>query len=244
MERKPIQRRAGTSSGSDIGGPDPRSGGSSLGGLVRQLADKKTLEHSWQGLEELLAAEGVERLRLLGFGSLVNADSAAATLAEDAARGGTAVMAYGARRVFDYRMDGANSRYLLPEAPDARALLNTRVTGDPADRLNGVLLETPLGDLAALREREADYSLARVAFRPWGMEEVGSAWILTCEPGTRAGRRRIRMNLTPNPCYYQVCREGAASFGPEFLQTWLDTTFLADGATRVADWERTDWNAS
>lgn len=211
---------------------------SELSRRVRELAGEPALEHPWKGLEAVLAADGIDRLRLIGYGSLVNAKSASVTVAEQVARDAKPAMAFGARRVFDYRMDEENSRYLRPEEPDALALLNVHLTGDPDDCLNGVVIETPLGDLPALREREADYSLARIAFRFWEGEEIHSAWILTCAEGSRGGPSRLQSNLTPNLDYYRVCRDGAASFGPAFLDAWLDTTYLGDATTTVRDWER------
>ncbi len=196
------------------------------------------LEHPWAGLEDRLKKDGSGRLRLIGYGSLVNAESAAMTLAEEVAQNAGPVMAYGARRVFDYRMDAVNSRYEDPKAPDALALLNVRLTGDPGDCFNGVVIEAPLEDLPALRERETDYCLAPIAYRRWDESEIQSGWVLTCVEGTPGGASRIRRNLTPNPRYYRVCRDGAGAFGKAFLATWLECTFLGDGETPVRDWER------
>lgn len=213
--------------------PDP-----GLSRRVRELVNEPMLEHPWAGLEESLTKEGRDRLRLIGYGSLVNADSAAMTLAEEVARNAAPVMAYGARRLFDYRMDAVNSRYQDPQAPDALALLNVWLTGDPGDCFNGVVIEIPLEDLPALREREADYCLAPIVYRRWDESEAQSGWVLSCVEGTPGGASRIRRNLTPNRRYYRVCRAGAEAFGQAFLAAWLETTFLGDGETPVRDWER------
>ncbi len=219
------------------GGNSPDSG---LARRVRELSQEPLLAHPWEGLEEKLAEEGRDRLRLIGYGSLVNANSAAVTVTEEIARRALPVIAYGALRVFDYRMDPANSRYQGPDTPDALALLNLRLTGNPGDCFNGVVIETPLEHLPALRDRESDYSLARIAFRNWNESEIQSAWVLSCVEGTPGGELRLDRTLTPNRDYYRVCRDGAESFGTAFLDAWLDSAFLGDGKMRVREWERSE----
>jgi len=56
------------------------------------------------------------------------------------------------------------------------------------------------------------------------------AYILQCE-------RRTDTNLHPHQAYYEICRQGAAQLGQEFLSLWLNTTFLGDGKTSVKEWE-------
>ncbi len=205
-----------------------------------EAAGLPVFSHPWNGLEEFLRTSGRGALPLVGYGSLVNASSAAVTIR--AAPGGRArpVAAFGVRRIFNYEMDANHSRYVAARDPDARALLNARVTREDSDCLNGVLLEVPITDLPALRKRETDYDLEAVFCVDWsrGLSRAFPAWILVCPEEGERGRRRVNNNLTPNHSYYRVCRDGASSFGEEFLEAWLDSSCLGDGVTTVREWER------
>ena len=196
--------------------------------------------HPWDGLEACLRETGAECLSLVGYGSLVNAASAAMTVSSAGGLGPWPVVAFGVRRVFNYAMDPTHSRYMSSVGPEARALLNVRLSGKIEHALNGALLEVGLADLPALRERESDYDLAPVACLNWGGEdrEPFIAWILVCSETSERGKRRVDNGLLPNHDYYSVCREGAESYGAEFLSAWLDSTFLGNGETPVRSWER------
>lgn len=195
--------------------------------------------HPWDGLESCLRETGADCLSLVGYGSLVNAASAAMTVSSSGVRGPRPVVAFGVRRVFNYAMDAARSRYVSSALPEARALLNVRLSGKIEHALNGALLEIGFSDLPALRERESDYDLAPVACLNWGGENRDPfvAWILVCSEHGERGKRRVDNELLPNNDYYSVCREGAESYGPEFLSAWLDSTFLGNGETSVRTWE-------
>jgi len=213
---------------------------------AKELCDKaearEMIPYPWSGLEDSLREAGESHLRLVGYGSLVNAESASATIAEASANQAAPVIAHGVRRIFNYEMDPSLSRYLSPDNPRARALLNAECGEIGITALNGVLLEIRLDDLPALREREADYDLAPVVCEPWGggNGEASLAWVLVCSPVPGTGPARVNNELIPNPDYYRVCREGAASFGEDFLDAWLESTFLGDGRTSMREWEAAD----
>lgn len=204
-----------------------------------ETAGLPTFGYPWNGLEEFLNEAGDGALRLVGYGSLVNAASAAMTVSGPGVRRMRPVVAFGVRRVFNYVMNPANSSYSTSGPPQERALLNVRVSGKIEHALNGTLLEVGLGDLPALRQRESDYDLAPVVCLNWAGENRDPfvAWILACRESSEPGKRRVNNGLLPNREYYAVCRDGAASFGAEFLAAWLDSTFLGDGETSVRDWE-------
>lgn len=208
--------------------------------LMREAAGVSAFSYPWDGLEDSLREAGDATLRLVGYGSLVNAASAAMTVSNPGVRAMRPVVAFGVRRVFNYVMNPANSSYSPSTLPQARALLNVRVSGKIEHALNGTLLEVGLEDLPALRERESDYDLAPVVCLNWGAEHRDPfvAWILVCHEGSERGRRRVDNGLLPNRDYYEICRAGAASFGAEFLCAWLDSTFLGNGEISVRTWER------
>jgi len=215
----------------------PEEAADSLRRALGELAGHPRHAYPWAGLEG-----GV---RLVGYGSLLNAASAARTLTT--ARRGLPIVAFGARRLFDYVMTpGAEGRYGTPPDPRARAALNVRLTGALGDAVNGLLFDVPAGDVEALRLREIDYDLEPVVCLPWQRfdESPFVAHILTCPARSLRQRGQAPADgspqpspLLPHPHYYQVCREGAASVSEEFLRFFLASTFLADGLTSATEWE-------
>ena len=208
--------------------------------LLESLAAAVSFAHPWDGLEDHLGANG-GTLKLVGYGSLVNGTSAAMTLRETGALP-RPVIAHGIRRVFNYRMSEPHSRYEVCTDDRNRALLNIDWTRDPGDTISGVLLEVALDDLPALRLRESDYDLVPVACVHWGEPDLPPepAFALHCHEHSERGQRRVDRSLLPNRDYYEICRVGAATYGEDFLQHWLESTYLGDGVTRVAEWER-EW---
>jgi hypothetical protein len=207
--------------------------------LSRILREARTTPHyayPWSGLEDELRRAGSEHFPCIGYGSLVNAESAARTLGPGDR---TRVIAFGVRRVFNYEISERVSRYGPPASPKSRGALNVIVTGRPEDVVNGLLFRIPVRDLAAFRAREIGYDLVPVPIVPWDRrnEPPTLAYILSCPDESREGRIRTSVDVLPHRAYYKVCREGAASFGEDFLRFWLDSTYLADGITPVATWE-------
>ncbi len=143
----------------------PAAAVAALQRALDELRSQPAYVYPWAGL-----TGGV---RLVGYGSLLNAASAARTLAPGGAR--RPVLAFGARRLFDCEMSaGALQRYGAGADSRGGAALNVRIT-------------SVIGDAEA---------------------------------------------------YYLLCREGAASVSESFLRFFLASTFLADGLTPVAEWER------
>jgi len=190
--------------------------------------------YPWGSLEANLARQGRDSLALVAYGSLVNPDSAAVTLGPRSGHVRQPVVAHGVRRVFDVPIPADHPRYGPPINPRATGVLNVRLTAAEHDAINGVLLHVAIEDLPALREREEGYDLHPVACTDW--EQTGAdgrvAYVLVC-PAPLTDPQ-----VEPHRRYYEVCREGAAGFGPAFLATWLDNTYLADGVTPVGRWER------
>ncbi len=149
---------------------------------------------------------------------------------------------FGARRVFNYKMPSDNERYGPPVDPLARAALNVRMTDDPADLVNGVVINIALDDIPATRTREVAYDLVPAACLDWRRlsQPLSVVYVLRCPESPWEGRNYTDAQLAPHREYYSVCRDGAMDFGARFLELWLATTYLADGVTPVAKWETTD----
>src|SRR5262249_38496986 len=169
----------------------PRETRNSLQAHLKTL-DGRGFEYPWNGLEEAVAKMPENKLLAVGYGSLLNRDSAARTIKDTPREGHPAVLALGARRVFNY---------VIPEAllksyggnfpPRERAALNVDYPRSPADALNGRLLTVALADVAALRVREFGYDLRPVVCVCWGEWEVApfTAYVLVAAEGTRDGRQ-------------------------------------------------------
>ncbi|MFQ5847284.1 MAG: hypothetical protein ACE5IQ_06350 [Candidatus Methylomirabilales bacterium] len=197
--------------------------------------------YPWESLEGEMARRGLSHFPIVGYGSLLNSGSAARTLRDDRPVRRRPVVAFGVRRIFNYQMPPGVERYPPPTHPRARAALNVRLTREINDVMNGIVLDTSLRDIPAMRAREVGYDLVPVACLGWTAIEDPPflAHILCCPDEVRNGERRTSDAIEPHGEYYQVCREGAADFGAAFLRFWLATTYLADGVTPVAAWEAT-----
>ncbi|HYH68683.1 MAG TPA: hypothetical protein VD866_28580 [Urbifossiella sp.] len=205
--------------------------------LAARLGADPGYPYPWEGLEAALGRAG-RRLPLIGYGSLMDPGSAARTIRPGAER--RAVVAFGARRVFNYAMPYAVlTRLGWATDTSARAALNVYPTGNPADVLNGVRIEIPEADIPALRAREQGYDLRPLACLDWdepaGRPAVG--YVLCAPDNPPDGSQRTDDALTPQPDYARLCRDGAAGFGAAFEAFYLATTWLADRRTTAASWE-------
>jgi hypothetical protein len=181
------------------------------------------------------------KLLLVGYGSLLNRDSAARTIKDTPADGDPPVLALGARRVFNYVIPEARLKsYSGNFPPRERAALNVDYTRSAGDVLNGRLLTVAPADVAALREREFGYDLRPVICMRWGDWEAApfTAYVLVATEGTRGGQQVIDNDALPHPLYAGLCRAGAHAVSEAFLRLYLETTFLADRKTTLAAWEK------
>src|SRR6266542_6439025 len=136
----------------------PAAAVAALQRALDELRSQPAYVYPWAGL-----TGGV---RLVGYGSLLNAASAARTLAPGGAR--RPVLAFGARRLFDCEMSaGALQRYGAGADSRGGAALNVRITSVIGDAVNGILFDIPAAEIEALRVRETGYDLAPVICSPW-----------------------------------------------------------------------------
>ena len=199
------------------------------------------MEYPWNGLEEAVTKLPEEKLLLVGYGSLLNRDSAARTIKDTPGEGHPPVVALGARRVFNYVIPEPLLRsYGTNFPPRERAALNLDYTRSPTDALNGRLLKVAPADIAALRKREFGYDLRPVVCARWGDWEAPpfTAYVLVAVEGTRDGRQVIDNDALPHPLYAGLCRAGAHAVSDAFLRLYQETTFLADRKTSLAQWEK------
>lgn len=194
-------------------------------------------EYPWENLYTQQA--GSARIFLIGYGSLLNAASAARTITSTPPLGHPPVVAFGARRVFNYRMPkSAISRYGLPASDRECAALNAEWTRCSDHILNGRLIPIEPGDIAELRKREQGYDLRPVSCLRWDTnDEPFVAYVLCCSSISPHGQELVDESILPYAPYYGICRAGAAAVSRAFLDLFLATTFLADRKTTMGQWE-------
>ncbi len=199
--------------------------------------------YPWDGLEQTLGERAHTALPIVGYGSMLNRESAALTLGDRSLGSSQPVVAFGARRIFDYEIPEDVDRYASATHPSARAALNVLSTGELDDVVNGILIHVVVDDIPALKGREIGYDLVPAACLEWNAQQRPPfmAYVLSYprEPGD--GERHANNWITPNHDYYLKCRSGAQSLGEGFLKLWLATTYLADGVTPVAQWETSEF---
>lgn len=220
------------SSSNDLSAWVPEEATFSLARLLREMP-KRGFDYPWNGLESYMADQPDRRIALIGYGSLLNPDSAARTISDTPLEGHPPVLAMGGRRLFNYVIPAsALGRYPKTGAPRESAALNIEYSCSEHDLFNGRLIEVTLGDLEGLRKREYGYDLRPVAYVPWNNMKSAPkrAYVLVAEKACVGGRKVIDNTLLPQPGYAEICRKGAALVSPEFLTVYLKTTWLGDGA--------------
>jgi hypothetical protein len=210
--------------------------------LTEYLASISTEAYGypWDGLEDVVATFPDHRLLLIGYGSLLNEDSAAKTIKTRPAGGYPPVLALGARRVFNYLIPAAKLKaHGGSFGPRERAALNVDYTQSPANALNGRLITVSAADIPPLRAREFGYDLRPVACLPWNDKDAEpfAAFVLVAAKPAQNGRQVLDDTALPNPPYYRVCRKGGRAVSEAFLQLYLQTTYLADRKTTLVEWE-------
>jgi len=190
-------------------------------------------------LEEVISRGEMQSLPFVGYGSLLNTKSASLTLTPEVLKSRIPVIAFGARRIFNYSMGEAVTRYGVPENEIESAALNVRLTGSIHDTLNAVLINIPIEEIPKLRDREIGYDLEPIVCVRWNGNdnEPFIAYILQCPDNPRTGKVRTNNTLMPHRIYIQKCRDGAEEFGTQFLEFWLSSTYLANGITTIKEWE-------
>ena len=203
--------------------------------------DGSCIPYPWKDVEERILTWPAKKLPLVAYGSLLARESASRTIKTDASEGSPPVLVLGAKRVFNYVMPKeALARYQTPPNSRNGAALNVLYTKSKSDVLNGRLLMVRSEDIPALREREYGYDLCPVSCVLWDDREAQpfTAYILAARNAREFRRRVADDSLLPNLEYARLCRQGALSVSPDFLAFYLETTFLADRATTMFEWEK------
>ena len=79
----------------------------------------------------------------------------------------------------------------------------------------------------ALAQREYDYDLLPVEYRP--SDKKALAYMFIARKESQAIGHRVLDNILPNESSLSICLTGAATYGKVFLDTWIESCYLADG---------------
>ena len=197
-------------------------------------AGSQRFEYPWPGLEDFLLDAGFDELALAGYGSLLHPDSARRTIPGTPADGHLPIIAFGARRLFNYVIPTfLLERYGVDPHSNDCAALNSAWTGNVDDRFNARLVTIPIADLDGLRMREIAYDLAPVAWQPWNDHTIEPELAFTLCATSRPFFDTVWVSPDILPClpYLDLCRTGARRVSPDFDKMFIDTTTLADGCT-------------
>lgn len=207
---------------------------SKLGIELMRYSSMNRYTYPWDGLKEDLI-QNKSNLSLIGYGSLLNTESARLTLDIKIIDNSSPVVAFGVRRIFNYPFRSIPERYGPPLSPRHISALNCIATYNSKDIVNGLLLDIPLYGLDSIISREVDYDLIQVPVLYWrsNKRDFKNAYILSY-----AGHNSDKEEILPHVKYYEICREGASAVDDEFLKLWLHTTYLNDRLTSVSQWER------
>src|SRR5439155_18586718 len=93
----------------------------------------------WNELESFIQKTRNMKLPFVGYGSLLNHTSAKRTLSARAAEDRRPIVSYGVRRIFNYQIPSGYSAYRDADHETTKAALNTEITADVKDVMNGVL---------------------------------------------------------------------------------------------------------
>lgn len=172
---------------------------------------------------------------LVGYGTLLLRGSLGHSIGQDSAstREVTPVTVEGYRRLFNLRPTHYPTSHKLHRAPIENAALNV----EPAEgaQFNGLAFSVGPDELEALDERERYYRRVSVPLRHFETgEEMGEGEVYASLLDAPWIERSITKLM---PLWRDIVwsRVGAYRIGPAFGEHLDDTTYLADGLTRMVD---------
>lgn len=198
---------------------------------ARLRAQELLAEESRSIFRAACEALGTEELPIVGYGSLINPQSAARTLSSQSCiERGCGVWVYGYRRIFDFVWPFRCQRTTSLDGSKAVASLNIRPAA-PSERFNGVLYWISEDDFVALRAREAAYDLVPVR----GLVHAEHPYPFRAYAWSVSERSFLRHDVTPRPAYYPIMWEAVSDprcerlLGTRAADDYLDSTYLANG---------------
>jgi hypothetical protein len=177
-------------------------------------------------------------IKIVGYGSLMNYESARRTFHYVSRSERDPVYVFGCKRYYNRLMSAAGlARMGSNVTPIERGVLNAFVTYNPAHYFNGVSFTLHPEDFVRFREREYAYDLLPVLTVPWyePEEEPEIAYVLSCRNKFYNGNKMLSSYIVPNPDYHAVCEDGCREVSDEFLNCFYESTWVSNLANFNAE---------
>jgi len=214
-----------------------------VGEKMPELATYPHLKYPNGCHEDLLKFYPDGKVRIFGYGSLMNKESAAKNMKPEAVASMQPVVAFGVKRIFNYQATKTD-HWGPGQDRKEKAMLNLFPSFNIGSIANGVTIEVDAEDLSSLVKRERGYDLVPIIVGNWNdikdqnpeMEmQIAYTFVVASEL-----RKNIAYSSTefyPVRGYLHAIQDGAKSFGKEFREVWNATTYLADGTTTIDNWD-------
>lgn len=183
------------------------------------------------------------KVLMFGYGSLMSRESAKRTVKQEAVDSMQTAVAFGVKRVFNYHAT-KSPRWREDQDPKEKAMLNMVQTFKIDSMANGVLIEVDSEDLSELVKREVGYDLVPILVASWddlvGQSPEINIKIAYTFVAINELREHIDYTSTefyPVRWYLKMIQDTSLEFGEEFANMWNETTYLADGTTKIKEWD-------
>lgn len=184
------------------------------------------------------------KILVFGYGSLMNKESAKRSIKEESLNSMQTAVAFGVKRVFNYQAT-KSPRWKEDQDPKEQAMLNVVQTYNIDTMVNGVSIEVDSEDLSALVKREVGYDLVPILVASWD-DLVGQspeinirvAYTFVAMNELREHIHYTNTEYYPIRWYLEMIENSVDEFGEKFAHMWDETTYLADGTTKINEWDR------
>lgn len=216
----------------------------------KELEQKPTFKYPFeQDLKQYLDQKDRETVPIFTYGSLLNYESAKRAVSEATLNTMRPAVGFGLKRVFNRDVDISDSEKYDQSHPKERAMLNVEYTESFTDLINGVLMDIKKEEIGDVCFREEGYDLIPVFNMHWNVlkdenireykeTHISTSYTFLAPKEKRAGQVYVDESIFPIKQYYELVKQGAKEFGEDFLDLWVDTTFLADKSTNIKEWEQ------
>ena len=177
----------------------------------------------------------------------MNKASASKSLKAEAVESMAPAIALGVKRIFNYKA-AQLEQWGRNLDPMERAMLNLIPTTTYKSIANGVVMKIDQKDFARLVQREVGYDLMPILIADWDSViaenprvEIKVAYTFIVPDEIRNGIDYTQTKYYPVRSYLRASEDGASAFGKTFHKLFNYTSYLANGTTRVCQWDQKDF---
>ncbi len=210
-----------------------------------KLAEFPHLKFPNQDYATILPQFPDSKVLIFGYGSLINRASASRNVKPEVIDTMQPAVTFGVKRIFNYQAQ-KTSHWGENQDKKEKAMLNLVPSMDVTSMINGITMEVDADDLADLITREKGYDLVPLLVASWEnvMREDPNPEIKVAYTFISPNEPREHVIYTssqyyPVRGYLHAIQEGSLDYGQTFADFWDETTYLADGTTKVANWDQT-----